>query len=426
MVHSVSTRYSTEARNLRNSSGRSRARSKSDQGMGLVSEACPRRPSKVCLATSRSGHTRYSTAGSSRSRMPAKLARFRDDPSSRAQWQPHNASELRRELKTEVRSSPTTMIGSSVHRIAGAHPRCPEQRLADALTGARAPLSRGRDGTLCCGTRSRGWRPLVMGKLGEATIFASESCALVCSGTLIREASAARSSHRREGIVPASLEKRESKKCVFEYVYFSRPDSQCSAARSTGREVSRTSPRRDFPPQPLTGVSVPDSSNSAALGFAEDRDSFELALIAITKLAYVLHHSGRGDAKVKVKYNAVGEVLRGKSVVMVDDSIGAAQHAGSGEQVPPRGRARCTLRCHLIAGYGACYYGIDTPRGRVDRRQHDVLKSPKRSGGTLGYRTLDGMLESVPGGPSGFCHASSPATIHAPPADPRSSARRGC
>jgi amidophosphoribosyltransferase len=239
----------------------------------------------------------------------------------------------------------------------------------------------------------------------------------------------------RDGIRSSfPLEKQDSRKCVFEYVYFSRPDSQVfggsvdRARRELGRRLAR-----DFPaPSADLVFSVPDSSNSAALGFAEESGlPLELALIRnhyVGRTFLQPTQAGR-DAKVKVKYNAVREVLRGKSVVMVDDSIvRGTTTRGLVSMVRSAGAREVHLRVSSSPVTGPCYYGIDTPTREeliaanmtIDEITHEV------GADTLGYLSLDGMLESVPGGPSGFCHACFSGDYPTPPpADPEK-LRFGC
>ena len=239
----------------------------------------------------------------------------------------------------------------------------------------------------------------------------------------------------------------ESRKCVFEYVYFSRPDSQVfggsvdRARRALGRRLAR-----DFPAPTADFVfSVPDSSNSAALGFAEESGlPLELALIRnhyVGRTFLQPTQAGR-DAKVKVKYNAVREVLRGKSVVMVDDSIvrgtttrglvsmvrGPTARCSVDPSIARAGAREVHLRVSSSPVTGPCYYGIDTPtREELIAANLTIEEITQEVGAdTLGYLSLDGMLESVPGGPSGFCHACFSGDYPTPPpADPEK-LRFGC
>jgi amidophosphoribosyltransferase len=412
------------------------------KSMGLVSEGVTAASAQNLPGDIAIGHTRYSTAGSStiENAQPV-LARFRDGHIGLAHnGNITNASELRRELEDGGSIFSSTMDSEVlVHRLAKSSAEKPEQRLADALSGVEGAycLVVSIGDTLLVARDPRGWRPLVMGKLGEATVFASESCALDLLGaTLEREVERGEIiAVDRAGIRSSfPLEKRESRKCVFEYVYFSRPDSQVfggsvdRARRELGRRLAR-----DFPaPNADFVFSVPDSSNSAALGFAEESGlPLELALIRnhyVGRTFLQPTQAGR-DAKVKVKYNAVREVLRGKSVVMVDDSIvRGTTTRGLVSMVRAAGAREVHLRVSSSPVTGPCYYGIDTPtREELIAANMSIEEITEAVGAdTLGYLSLDGMLESVPGGPAGFCHACFSGDYPTPPpADPEK-LRFGC
>src|SRR4029079_4533576 len=259
-----------------------------------------------------------------------------------------------------------------VHRIARSDADTPEGRLADALCdveGAYSLVVTIGD-TLLAARDPRGWRPLVMGKLGDSYVFASESCALdIVGAETVREVERGEIiAVDREGMRSTHpLVKREGRKCVFEYVYFARPDSRVfggsvdRARRQLGRRLARECPA----PNADLVFSVPDSSNSAALGFAEEAKlPFELALIRnhyVGRTFIQPTQAGR-DAKVKVKYNAVHEVLDGKSVVMVDDSIvRGTTTRGLVAMLRAAGAREVHMRVSSAPITGPCYYGIDTP-----------------------------------------------------------------
>jgi amidophosphoribosyltransferase len=157
--------------------------------------------------------------------------------------------------------------------------------------------------------------------------------------------------------------------------------------------------------------SVPDSSNSAALGFSEVSGlPLELALIRnhyVGRTFIQPTQSGR-DAKVKVKYNAVREVLEGKSVVMVDDSIvRGTTTRGLVALVRNAGAKEVHMRVSSPPITGPCWYGIDTPdRDQLIAANNSVEEIARQIGvDTLGYLSQEGMLGAVPGGPDGFCDA---------------------
>ncbi|MDQ6872747.1 MAG: amidophosphoribosyltransferase [Gemmatimonadota bacterium] len=412
------------------------------KSMGLVSEALAVSDVQGLPGDIAIGHTRYSTAGSSTiENAQPMLARFRDGHIGLAHnGNLTNASELRRDLEDGGSIFTSTMDSEVlVHRIARSSSEKPEDRLADALTGVEGAycLVVAMGDTLLAARDPRGWRPLVMGKLGSATVFASETCALDLLGATI-EREVARGeiiAVDRNGVRSSfPLAPMESRKCVFEYVYFSRPDSQVfggsvdRARRALGRRLAKDhpAPTADFV------FSVPDSSNSAALGFAEESGlPLELALIRnhyVGRTFIQPTQAGR-DAKVKVKYNAVREVLNGKSVVMVDDSIvRGTTTRGLVSMVRAAGAREVHLRVSSSPVTGPCYYGIDTPnREELIAANMTIEEITQQVGAdTLGYLSLDGMLESVPDGPDGFCHACFSGDYPTPPPADSDKLRFGC
>ena len=197
-------------------------------------------------------------------------------------------------------------------------------------------------------------------------------------------------------------------------MYFARPDSRVfggsvdRARRALGRRLAR-----EFPaPGADLVFSVPDSSNSAALGFAEESGlPYELALIRnhyVGRTFIQPTQAGR-DAKVKVKYNPVREVLEGKSVVMVDDSIvRGTTTRGLVALVRAAGAREVHMRVSSPPVTGPCYYGIDTPsreeliaanntdsrNRRAPRRRHARLPLARRHAG-VGARWTARLLSCL-------------------------------
>src|SRR5215216_3570905 len=410
--------------------------------MGLVSEGLSVSDVDKMRGDVAIGHTRYSTAGSStiENAQPV-LARFRDGHIALAHnGNLTNATEMRRELEDGGSIFASTMDSEVlVHRIARSNASSPEGKLADALQNVEGAFSLvvTIGDTLLAARDPRGWRPLVMGKLGDSYVFASESCALdIIGAETLREVEQGEIiAVDREGMRSSRpLGRKESRRCVFEFVYFARPDSRVfggsvdRARRALGRRLAR-----EFPaPQADLVFSVPDSSNSAALGFAEESGlPYELALIRnhyVGRTFIQPTQAGR-DAKVKVKYNAVREVLDGKSVVMVDDSIvRGTTTRGLVAMVRAAGARKVHLRVSSPPVTGPCYYGIDTPsREELIAAQMTLPEIAKHLGvDSLGYLSLDGMLNSVPGGPHGFCHACFSGDYPTPPPTDLDKLRFGC
>src|SRR5215208_72 len=410
--------------------------------MGLVTESMGESDIRVLAGGVAVGHTRYSTAGSSsiENAQPV-LVRFRGGHIALAHnGNLTNASELRLALEEQGSIFASTMDSEVlVHRMAKSPAEAPEEKLADALQGVEGAYSLivivGN--TLVAARDPRGWRPLAVGRLNGSTVVASETCALdIVGAQYVRDVEPGEIvAFGPGGERSLSLPAQELRRCIFEYVYFARPDSHIFGGGSVDRarrELGRRLAREHPAPTAQLVFSVPDSSNSAALGYAETSGiPYELALIRnhyVGRTFIQPTQQGR-DAKVRVKYNAVREVLEGKSVVMVDDSIvRGTTTRGLVALVRAAGAREVHMRVSSHPVTGPCYYGIDTPTREEQIAANLTVDEIATHLGvdSLGYLTLDGMLESVPGGPDGFCHACfSGMYPTAPPSDP-SKLRFGC
>lgn len=388
------------------------------------------------------GHTRYSTAGSSsiENAQPVLVSSRGGHISLAHNGNLTNAGELRTELE-DLGSIFASSMDSEVivHRLARSTAGSPEARLAEALRdveGAYSILVLLGD-TLLATRDPRGWRPLAMGRLDGQPVFGSETCALDIVGATYErdiapgEIFAVDASGERS-IFP--FEKKELKRCVFEHVYFARPDSRIfggsvdRARRALGRRLAQECPA----PGAELVFSVPDSSNSAAIGYAEESGlPYELALIRnhYVGRTFIQPTQATRDAKVRLKYNAVREVLQGKRVVMVDDSIvRGTTTRGLVQLVRGAGAAEVHMRVSSAPVTGPCYYGIDTPSREELIAANNTLEEIRASLGvdSLGYLSLDGMLESVPDGPAGFCHACFSGDYPTPPPTDPDKLRYGC
>ena len=393
---------------------------RSHKGMGLVGEIFTERHIRDLVGDVAVGHTRYSTTGSSilTNAQPC-LANYRCGPLALAHnGNLTNAVELRRELVAQgaifQSSSDSEVI---VHLIARARGDNPEQQIREALTridGAFSlVISVGR--TLYAVVDPRGFRPLILGRLGDGVVVASETCALDLMGaTVMRELQPGDFVRISGGVVKAlpSLAPKPVSRCVFELVYFSRPDSRIfgesvdRARRELGRQLAIEQPA----PGADVVFSVPDSSNAMALGFAEQ---------AGLKLEHGLirnHYVGRTFinptqalrvAKVKIKFNPVREVIEGRSVVVVDDSlVRGTTSKGLVQMIRGAGAREVHFRLGSHPITGPCHYGIDTPtREELIASSHSVDEIRDFLGvDTLGYLSLDGMLRAA-GTRNQYCHA---------------------
>jgi amidophosphoribosyltransferase len=394
---------------------------RSHRGMGLVSDVFSETvlaelPGDVAI-----GHTRYSTTGTSvLANAQPMLAGYREGPLALAHnGNLTNAVQLRSDLVAKgslFQSSSDSEV--LIHLIARSEAREPEDQLLDALERVEGAYSLlitvGR--TLYAIVDPRGFRPLVLGRLGRGWVVASETCALDITGaTLVRELEPGDfvRIHGEDVDQLPRLSARPHCRCVFELVYFSRPDSTVfhrsvdGVRRALGRELAREHPA----PGADCVFSVPDSSNAMALGFSEQSGTkLEHALIRNHYVGRTFIQPAQADrmAKVKIKFNPVREVLAGKKVVLVDDSIVRGTTSRALVQLIRHAGAReVHLRVASPPITGPCYYGIDTPtKGELIASHHDVAQIRDHLGvDTLGYLSRDGMLRAAGGDPADFCHA---------------------
>ena len=391
-----------------------------EKGLGLVSEFfTPERLSRL-PGRAAIGHNRYSTTGSlSRENAQPLTGVFSGGPLAVAyNGNLVNTLELRRELESGGAVFQTTLDSELfLHLIALSKGPTIEDRVAEAMSRVRGAYSLVLlTNQAVIGVRDpNGVRPLVLGHHESgAYVLASESCAFDLLGaTLVREVEPGEivTLDRRGLSSRRGLPAGERAQCIFEHVYFSRPDSIVFG--ETVDRVRKAIGRRLAAEQPASAdlvISVPDSSNAVALGFAEaSKLPYDHGLIRNHYVGRTFIHPTQAirDEGVRLKYNAVGAILEGKRVAVVDDSI-------------VRGTTSLKL-VRLLRGAGAreihfrvgsppithpCFYGIDTPcRGDLIAATHDV-EGIRRflEVDSLGYLSLEGLLACEREGQA-YCHA---------------------
>jgi len=395
-------------------------KARATRGMGLVSDVLSPTALAGLGGDTSIGHTRYSTAGSSvLANAQPQLVNYLHGPLAIAHnGNLVNAMAIKERLVAEgsifTSSSDTEVL---VHLIARSKQPTPEAQIREALEAVEGAytlvISVGRE--VYAVVDGRGFRPLVLGRLGDGVVAASETCALDLVGaTVIRELQPGDFVRLVDGRVEelAPLHRRPVSRCVFELVYFARPDSTVfgesvdRVRRDLGRELAREHPV----PGADVVFSVPDSSNAMALGFAD---------VSGVKLEHGLirnHYVGRTFinptqalrvAKVKIKFNPVRDVIAGKSVVVVDDSlVRGTTSKGLVQMIRGAGAREVHLRLASPPITGPCHYGIDTPtRGELIGATHSVEEIRAYLGvDTLGYLSLEGMLRAA-GPRNAWCHA---------------------
>ncbi len=390
------------------------------RGMGLVSETFGDPTLARLLGDVAVGHTRYSTTGSSvLANAQPLLKDLRGTPISIAHnGNLTNAPALRRELEEQGALFDTTTDTEVIlHLIARSRKAAPEDQLREALEKCEGAftllMSLGR--VIYAVVDPRGFRPLVLGRLQGGVIISSETCALDLVGaSMVCELMPGQFLKIEDGHITElpRLQPRPESRCVFELVYFARPDSRIfgesvdRVRRELGRELAREHPA----PGAQVVFSVPDSSNAMALGFAEATGiKLENGLIRnhYVGRTFINPSQALRVAKVKIKFNPVRGVIEGKSVAIVDDSlVRGTTSKGLVQMIRAVGAREVHLRLGSPPITGPCHYGIDTPtREELIGATHSIEDIRQYLGvDTLGYLSLDGMLRAA-GERSRFCHA---------------------
>ena len=389
------------------------------RGMGLVAEVFGRGRLAQLPGHLAIGHNRYSTYGSvSVSNAQPLLVNCRSGQLAVAHnGNLVNAASLRRGMEAEgsifQSDSDTEVI---LHLAARSRAKDLAGMLSEALRqirGAASLVFATRD-TLVAYRDPHGFRPLALGRVGKATVVASETCAFdlleaefvrdIRPGELLLVDGNGQRSLQLESDGPRH-------QCIFEHIYFARPDSRVfgekvdRARRRSGKQLAR-----EHPAAADIVIAVPDSSNTAAMGYARVSGlRYEIGLIRNHYIGrtFINPEPGLRSFGVRVKFNPVQGVLAGRRVVVVDDSI-------------VRGTTMRQL-VRLIRGAGAvevhlriasppirwpCFYGIDTPARDELLAARMSLEAMRESLGvdSLGYLSLEGLRACVED-PHNYCSA---------------------
>ncbi|MGE5505583.1 MAG: amidophosphoribosyltransferase [Actinomycetota bacterium] len=319
-----------------------------------------------------------------------------------------NAMALRRQLvRRGCLFQSTTDTEVIIHLIAISLYSTVEDRLIDALRqieGAYSLVAMTRD--MVVGVRDPlGIRPLVLGRLDKAWCLASETCALdIIGAEFVRDVEPGEivilSAEGIRSIKP--LPKRPRRFCIFEYIYFARPDSVVEgtsvyeARKRIGAELARES-RVDAD----VVIPVPDSGVPAALGFAYEAGiPFELGIIRnhYVGRTFIQPTDNSRNTGVKMKHNANRAYIEGKRVILVDDSIVRGTTSRKiVEMVRQAGAREVHMRISSPPTTHSCYFGIDTPeREKLLAARYDVDGMAKLIGvDSLAFISIDGLYRAV-------------------------------
>ncbi|HET9515500.1 MAG TPA: amidophosphoribosyltransferase [Gemmatimonadales bacterium] len=395
-------------------------RPRQHRGMGLVSDVFPESVLKELPGDVAVGHTRYATMGSTvLANAQPILANYRGGPFAIAHnGNLTNSNRLRQELVASGSifnsSSDTETI---VHLVARSQAATVEAQLREALSKVEGAYSLvvtiGR--TMYAIVDGHGFRPLVLGRLNHGVVVASETCALDLIGATVERELKPGDFVRISGseITPLEpLPRRPIHRCVFELVYFARPDSTIfgesvdRVRRELGRQLAREQPAHSG----QVVFSVPDSANAMALGYSEVSGiRLEHGLIRNHYVGRTFIHPTQQlrVEKVKIKFNPVREVINGRSVVVVDDSlVRGTTSKGLVQMIRSAGAREVHLRLGSPPITGPCHYGIDTPTVEeliAATHSHEEIRAFLEVD-SLGYLSLEGMLKAA-GKADTFCHA---------------------
>jgi amidophosphoribosyltransferase len=378
------------------------------------------------------GHTRYSTAGESRlsNAQPILIECVYGPLAVCHNGNIVNANELRDRLVREgsifQTSSDTEVL---VHLYARSRAGDCAGALVESITqlGGAFSLAILTKDHLMAARDPHAFRPLALGRLGDAWVVCSETCALdLINATYVRDVEPGEMVIINEGGLRSMQAFPPSRRahCVFEHVYFARPDSEVfgQSVNEVRTNLGRLLGRESGVDADVV-VPIPDSGVCAAVGYAEvARLPMRFGLIrnhyvgrTFIEPTQSIRHFG-----VKVKLNPVRSILAGQRVVLIDDSIVRGTTSRKiVKMVRAAGAREVHLRISCPPTVSPCFYGVDTPRrSELIAASHSLEEIRRYVGAdTLGYLSLEGLLEAV--GPRRHDYCTSCYTGQYPVAFPR-------
>ena len=389
------------------------------KAMGYVNEAFDSTALAGLPGTMAIGHVRYSTAGESRlaNAQPIVIDSVHGQFAIGHNGNLVNAGDLRDALVGNgaifQTNSDTEVV---VHLFARARTDSAEAAIIEAISQVRGAFSfimMTKDRLI--GVRDpHGFRPLAIGRLGEAWVICSETCAMdligatyvrdVEPGEMVVVSATGLKSIKPFGIAPPAQQ------CIFEHVYFSRPDSYVfgESVNEIRTEFGRRLARESAVDADVV-VPIPDSGVCAAVGFAEQSGlPMRMGLIRnhYVGRTFIQPQQSIRHFGVRVKLNPVRSILEGKRVVLVDDSIVRGTTSRKiVRMVRSAGAREVHMRVSCPPTISPCFYGVDTPRrSELIGATHTLEEIRKYlDADSVAYLSLDGLTASVPNGTKSYC-----------------------
>ena len=392
------------------------------KGMGLVSDVLSSDKIANLKGDIAIGHVRYSTAGGSvpENAQPIVTQYSKGTLSIAHNGNLTNANELKRELEDKGAIFHTTtdseVIAYLIAQKRSSNPSVEEavKEVMGIIKGGYALLVMSPR-KLIAARDPFGLKPLVMGKLDDAVIFCSETCALEAVGAeFIRDIEPGEVVIVENGEIRSidSGLKRPMKKCVFEYIYFARPDSVidgisvAEARREAGRILARK-----HPCECDIVIGVPESGIDAALGFAaESGITYEKGFVKNSYVGrtFIKPSQEQRQQAVKIKLNPISAVVNGKRVVIIDDSIVRGNTiANQVNMLRNAGATEVHVRISSPPFMHPCYYGTDVPdEDYLIACQHTIPEIRDIIGAdSLGYLEPGDLDEMLGGDDFRYCDA---------------------
>ncbi|MCK4623431.1 MAG: amidophosphoribosyltransferase [Desulfuromonadales bacterium] len=397
---------------------------KAHLGMGLVSDVFKKTDIFDQLPGGSSiGHVRYSTAGGNdmKNCQPIMVDYSRGSIAVAHNGNLVNAEELRNRLeKTGSIFSTTADTETIIHLIARAQSDSLIERVCESLHQVKGAYSLVflTETRLLAVRDPNGFRPLSLGKLDGAYVVASESCAFdLIEAEFIRELDPGEMIVVDKDGLKSFFPFKETRNtpCIFEYIYFARPDSRIfdrmvySVRKEFGHQLAR-----EYPVDADIVIAVPDSGVPAAMGYAEEAGlPLELGLIrnhyvgrTFIEPQQSIRHFG-----VKLKLNPVREIIEGKRIIVVDDSIIRGTTSRKiVKMIRNAGAREIHIRISSPPTSFPCFYGIDTPsRKELISASHTIEEINRYiTSDSLGYLSIEGLHTAVRqfgADGTGFCDA---------------------
>ena len=388
------------------------------RAMGAVADSFGQSTLASLTGSNAIGHVRYSTAGSSRieNAQPLLIECAHGQFGIGHNGNLVNASELRDELVRQGSIFQTTTDTEAiVHLFARSKAGSVEEAVVEALAHVRGAFSLvmiTKDQILAA-RDPHGFRPLVLGRLGEALIVCSETCALDLIGaTYVRDVEPGEvlviGRHGVRSIKPFPVQPLAH--CIFEHVYFARPDSYVfgrsvnEVRTEFGRQLAR-----EAPADADVVVPIPDSGVCAAVGFSEQSGipmRFGLIRNHYIGRTFIEPQQSIRHFGVKIKLNPVRSILEGRRVVLIDDSIVRGTTSRKiVKLVKAAGAREVHMRISCPPTISPCFYGVDTPRrSELIAATHTLDEiQTYLNADSLAYLSLPGMLSGVAPSQRSYC-----------------------